>query len=151
MSDGSPRSSSGASCAHGMLIPEPVRLARWITYAPRDLAADRLEQRPCEDSSQHEHLPARLDVDARLDQQLRVLLDSRIAHETTFEVAAVRMRGPSAVIATLCSKCAASEWSALEIDHSSSCRTTSGPPAVIIGSIAKVMPSASSGPRPGSP
>ncbi len=64
-------------------------------------------------------------------------------------VAAVRIRGPSAVIATVCSKCAASEPSALEIDHSSSCSTTSGPPAVIIGSIAKVIPSASSGPRPG--
>jgi hypothetical protein len=66
-------------------------------------------------------------------------------------VAAVRIRGPSAVIATVCSKWAASEPSALEIDHSSSCNTTSGPPAVIIGSIANVIPSASCGPRPGSP
>ena len=63
-------------------------------------------------------------------------------------VAAVRIRGPSPVIATVCSKWAASEPSAVEIDHSSSCRTTSAPPAVIIGSIAKVIPSESSGPGP---
>src|SRR6478735_1660942 len=64
---------------------------------------------------------------------------------------AVRICGPASVIATVCSKWAASEPSLVEIDHSSSCTTTSGPPAVIIGSIANVMPSARSGPRPGSP
>ena len=53
--------------------------------------------------------------------------------------------------ATVCSKCADSDPSSVTIDHRSSRRTTSGPWAVIIGSIASVMPSASRGPRPGSP
>src|SRR5580765_4633075 len=55
--------------------------------------------------------------------------------------AAVRIRGPAAVTATVCSKWAESEPSAVEIDHSSSCRTMSAPPALIIGSIANVIPS----------
>ena len=53
--------------------------------------------------------------------------------------------------ATVCSKAAESDPSSVTIDHRSSRRTTPGSPAVIIGSIASVMPSASSGPRPGSP
>ena len=61
--------------------------------------------------------------------------------------ALVSTRGPSAVIATVCSKWAASEPSTVEIDQSSSWTYTSGPPAVIIGSIAIVIPSRSSGPR----
>src|SRR5215475_6787943 len=65
--------------------------------------------------------------------------------------AAARIRGPAAVTATVCSKWAEREPSAVEIDHSSSWRTMSASPAVIIGSIANVMPSASSGPRPGWP
>src|SRR5215510_10057710 len=75
----------------------------------------------------------------------------RQPHYRSKTAAAVRICGPPSVIATVCSKCAANEPSLVEIDHSSSCTTTSGPPAVIIGSIANVMPSASSGPRPGSP
>src|SRR5204863_9987125 len=65
--------------------------------------------------------------------------------------AAVRIRGAPSVIATVCSKWAASDRSSVEIDHSSLCSTMSGPPAVIIGSIASVMPSVSLGPRPGAP
>src|SRR3954447_9868538 len=61
--------------------------------------------------------------------------------------ARVRIRGAPSWIATVCSKWAASDPSVVEIDHSSSWRYTSGPPAVIIGSIARVMPSRSSGPR----
>ena len=63
----------------------------------------------------------------------------------------MRIRGPAAVIATVCSKCAASEPSSVEIDQWSSWRYTSGEPIVIIGSIAIVIPSESFGPRPGWP
>src|SRR5262249_43945973 len=56
----------------------------------------------------------------------------------------VRIRGPSSVTATVCSKCAESDPSSVEIDHSSSWRYTSGPPALIIGSIASVIPGCSS-------
>src|SRR5918994_4452708 len=65
--------------------------------------------------------------------------------------AAVRMRGPSSVTATVCSKWAESDPSTVEIDHWSSCTTTSAEPDVIIGSTANVIPGASSGPRPGEP
>src|SRR5262245_27427659 len=63
----------------------------------------------------------------------------------------VRILGPFSVTATVCSKCAESEPSSVEIDHSSSCKYTSGPPALIIGSIANVIPGWSSGPRPAGP
>ncbi len=58
----------------------------------------------------------------------------------------MRILGPVAVTATVCSKWAASEASEVEIDQSSSWMKTSDPPAVIIGSIAIVIPSLSSGP-----
>ena len=48
----------------------------------------------------------------------------------------------------MCSKCAESEPSSVEIVQPSSPSQTSGLPAVIIGSIAIVMPSESRGPRP---
>ena len=63
----------------------------------------------------------------------------------------VRTSGPLSVTATVCSKCADSEPSFVEIDQRSSAIQTSGPPALIIGSIASVIPSESSGPRPGWP
>src|SRR5471030_639640 len=49
----------------------------------------------------------------------------RVAHGTRTLVGMVRILGPCAVIATVCSKCAASEPSAVEIDQSSSCTYTS--------------------------
>ena len=54
-------------------------------------------------------------------------------------------------MATVCSKCAEIELSAVRIVQPSAITCTSEPPAVIIGSIAIVMPSESRGPRPGSP
>ena len=45
----------------------------------------------------------------------------------TLPSAVVRMRGPSSVTATVCSKWAESEPSAVEIDHSSSCDDDVGP------------------------
>src|SRR6476469_5833259 len=42
------------------------------------------------------------------------------AYRSKGAFALVRIRGPSAVTATVCSKCAASEWSTDEIDHWSS-------------------------------
>ena len=64
-------------------------------------------------------------------------------------LAFVRTSGPLSVIATVCSKWAESESSSVEIDQRSSAIQTSGPPALIIGSIASVMPGWSSGPLPG--
>src|ERR687887_2193391 len=68
-------------------------------------------------------------------------------HGTRTGAPEVSTRGPPSVTAIVCSKWAASEPSLVEIDHWSSWMYTSGPPAVIIGSIASVMPSRSSGPR----
>src|ERR671936_3009810 len=72
-------------------------------------------------------------------------------HRSKGTALAVRIRGPASVTATVCSKWAASEPSRVEIVHPSSWTWTSGRPAVIIGSIASVMPSLSTGPRPGRP
>src|SRR5262249_34992833 len=123
---------------------------------PRVALADRggsgLDQRARQRAAVDDHLPPRLDVEAGLDEHGRVCLDPRVcAHVPTALRTAVRIRGPSSVTATVCSKCAESEPSDEEIDHSSACMTTSGPPAVIIGSIASVIPGSSSGPRPGEP
>src|ERR1041385_3821090 len=74
-----------------------------------------------------------------------------VDHRSKAAPAVVRIRGRSAGIATVCSKWAASDSSTDEIDQSSSWTYTSGPPAVIIGSIANVIPSCRSGPRPGGP
>src|SRR5689334_342445 len=65
--------------------------------------------------------------------------------------ARVRTRGPSAVIATVCSKCAAKLPSAVTTVHLSGSVFVAGSPAVIIGSIASVIPSRSRGPRFGEP
>jgi hypothetical protein len=45
----------------------------------------------------------------------------RAGHGTRTPAPLVRILGPPAVIATVCSKCAASDPSAVEIDQSSSC------------------------------
>ena len=49
-----------------------------VRAAPRDLARELLEQRPGERRRADEHLPARLDVEAALDEQAGVLLDAWI-------------------------------------------------------------------------
>ena len=63
----------------------------------------------------------------------------------------VRISGPPEVIATVNSKCAASEPSWEKIAQPSPPTRTAGSPAVIIGSTASTMPSSSSGPLPGLP
>src|SRR5215212_4557962 len=85
----------------------------------------------------------------RRDGPPRVNYGSKPAFAGVF--ARVRITGAPSCTATVCSKCAAMEPSIVEIDHSSSWRYTSAPPAVIIGSIAIVIPVWSSGPRPRSP
>src|ERR671911_15427 len=65
--------------------------------------------------------------------------------------ARVKILGPPSVTATVCSKWAEREPSSVEIDQRSSATTTEAVPALIIGSIARVIPGASSGPLPGSP
>src|SRR6266436_2675669 len=62
----------------------------------------------------------------------------------------VRIHGPFAVTATVCSKCAEGLPSAVSATHSSRMRT-SGRPAFTIGSTAITMPSCSRAPRPASP
>ena len=59
---------------------------------------------------------------------------------------AVSTHGPSAVIATVCSKCAARLPSAVTTVQPSSSRTVSGPPSTTIGSMASAMPGRSRGP-----
>ena len=51
-----------------------------VGAAAADPAADLLEQRPRCGIPVHEHLPARLHVDAALDEQARELLDSGVDH-----------------------------------------------------------------------
>src|SRR4029453_6748195 len=53
---------------------------------------------------------------------------------------------PSSVTRIVCSKCAASEPSAVTAVHSSSSMRTSGRPAVTIGSTANTMPGSRRGP-----
>src|ERR687887_650545 len=132
------------------LAREAQPLERVGAALPEQLA-DRLDQRPGEHSARDDDLPSRLDVQALLNEQLRVIVDAPVSHEVTGVFARVRMRGASSVIATVCSKCAESVSSEVEIDHSSSWMTTSGPPALIIGSMANVIPGESIGPRPRSP
>src|SRR5215467_6635035 len=62
----------------------------------------------------------------------------------------VRIHGPLAVTATVCSKCAEGLPSAVSAVHSSRIRT-SGRPALTIGSTAMTMPSCKRAPRPSSP
>src|SRR3954447_7098504 len=64
---------------------------------------------------------------------------------------AVRIHGPSAVTATVCSKCADRLRSRVIAVQPSDSTLTAALPAFTIGSIASTMPSASRGPRPGSP
>src|ERR1700720_3066022 len=62
----------------------------------------------------------------------------------------VRIHGPFAVTATVCSKCAEGLPSAVSATHSSRMRT-SGRPAFTIGSTAITMPSCRRAPRPAAP
>src|SRR5216683_4036997 len=62
----------------------------------------------------------------------------------------VRIHGPLAVTATVCSKCAEGLPSAVSATHSSRMRT-SGLPAFTIGSTAMTIPSCNRAPRPSSP
>src|SRR6202023_3368736 len=63
----------------------------------------------------------------------------------------VRISGPSFVISTVCSKWADRVPSAVRTVHPSSRRRTSGPPMLIIGSIASVIPPFNFGPLPRRP
>ncbi len=69
-------------------------------------------------------------------------------HNSSFHV---RISGPSDKIATVCSKCADREPSAVTAVHPFPRTRTSHVPALTIGSIANVMPGRNSGPRPGCP
>src|SRR2546428_10926637 len=63
-----------------------------------------------------------------------------VCHRSKAAPAFVRIRGPSAVTAAVCSKWAARDSSTEEIDQSSSWADTSGRPAVIIGSDRRGLP-----------
>src|SRR5919109_3051425 len=99
-------------------------------------------------------------LDGRSNFHLRTLRQPRqssatprrsIVADAAQESPSVSTSGPLSVTATVCSKWAEREPSSVEIDQRSSAIQTSGLPALIIGSMASVMPGASSGPRPGSP
>jgi hypothetical protein len=53
-----------------------------VGAAMRHLPRHLLQQGSREHAAQDDHLPARLDVDARLDEELRVPLDALIGHGT---------------------------------------------------------------------
>jgi hypothetical protein len=63
----------------------------------------------------------------------------------------VRIHGPLAVTATVCSKCAESLESAVTAVQPSSSTFTAGLPVFTIGSIAKTIPSSNRGPWLGGP
>src|ERR1700724_358499 len=63
----------------------------------------------------------------------------------------VRISGPSFVIRTVCSKWADLVPSAVRTVQPSSSRRTSGPPILIIGSMASVIPAFNFGPLPRRP
>src|SRR5215203_7124132 len=90
--------------------------------------------------------------DARRDgvAQLRGVTPNG-ASPATPPSSAVRTHGPSGVIATVCSKCAAREPSLVTTVQPSSSSTVAGSPTVTIGSMARVRPGTSLGPRPGRP
>src|SRR5215831_6532011 len=66
-------------------------------------------------------------------------------------VSAVSTHGPSGVMATVCSKCADQPPSSLTTVQPSSSSRVFGLPSTSSGSMARAMPSASTGPRPGRP
>src|SRR5580693_7648291 len=63
----------------------------------------------------------------------------------------VKIQGPFAVTATVCSKCAESLPSVVTAVQSSARIFTPGPPRFTIGSIARTIPSCNRGPCPGVP
>src|SRR5215467_9652882 len=80
---------------------------------------------------------------------VRMIIPSRAPVRAGAE--AVSTHGPSAVMATVCSKWADHPPSSLTTVHPSSSSWVSGLPRTSSGSMARAMPSASTGPRPGLP
>src|SRR5215510_1046329 len=99
----------------------------------------------------HRTGPARLQPHAIQRVRQRLGHDARYLRTGTGTSLAVRIHGPSAVTATVCSKCADRLLSRVTAVQPSPNTFTAGFPAFTIGSIANTMPSASRGPRPGSP
>src|SRR5262249_25881925 len=87
---------------------------------------------------------------ARLKRSRYGLL-GRYLRAPTATSRAVRIQGPSAITATVCSKCAERLPSRVTAVQPSASTFTAGLPAFTIGSIASTIPSVSRGPRPGSP
>src|SRR5690606_25437279 len=79
------------------------------------------------------------------------LRDCPAGYAIASAAAEVRTRGPSSVMATVCSKCAESLPSIVTTVHLSLSVFVSGLPSVIIGSMAMVIPTRSCGPRLGEP
>src|SRR5918995_5011570 len=83
----------------------------------------------------------------RPDQAVAGVETPREASRDAPPSSAVSTHGPSAVTATVCSKCADNDPSAVVTVHSSSWSSVSGPPRLIIGSMASTSPGTSFGPR----
>src|SRR5579859_6813389 len=79
-----------------------------------------------------------------------LLTNSRYQLGPVISFGRVKIHGPLAVTATVCSKCADGLPSAVSATHSSRMRT-SGRPAFTMGSTAMTMPSCNRAPRPASP
>ena len=63
-------------------MPEKLSWTSGIALAPPDRADDLLDQRPCLGAADDDDLPARLDVDAALDEKACVLLNPWISHDS---------------------------------------------------------------------
>src|SRR6476646_9797506 len=92
-------------------------------------------------------------VEPHLVERARQRLDDDAVYlrAATGTSRAVRIHGPSAVTATVCSKWADRLPSFVTAVQPSASTFTDALPALTIGSIASTMPSACRGPRPGSP
>src|SRR5437868_4165746 len=152
-----------------MLEPSWSRL--FLSFFVSALAADpsapavdrrQLQAHPIADQQPHEiaihpirdvrrHQPARLELHPIEAARQRFGDHADYLRACTGTSLAVRIHGPSALTATVCSKCADRLLSRVTAVQPSASTFTAGFPAFTIGSVASTMPSARRGPRPGSP
>src|SRR5262245_51404486 len=129
--------------------PPAVRRRQLDPHPIANQHADEISIDPIGDVRRHQ--AARLEPNP-IEPAGQLLRDHALyLRATTGTSLAVRIHGPSARTATVCSKCADKLLSRVTAVHPSASTFTAGRPAFTIGSIASTMPSANRGPRPGSP
>src|SRR2546426_5835627 len=139
-----------------LLQNPPARDVAWAEFHADPIADEDADEIPSR-SARHVrgHLPRPVDLHAVLRVRQRLADDAfhadRARHRRTRESTLVSTSGPSFVTATVCSKCADSDPSRVTAVQPSDSTFTPARPMFTIGSIASTIPSASRGPRPGSP